>query len=69
MDLSANEYDAVYCSHNLEHYYRHDVPGVLKGFHHVLKDYGFADISVPDIDALMKTVVQNAIQRNISHSE
>ncbi len=58
MSLPANEYDAVYCSHNLEHYYRHDVPKVLRGFIHVLKENGFADISVPDLDTLMKTVVQ-----------
>ncbi|MEE8323232.1 MAG: methyltransferase domain-containing protein [Candidatus Bathyarchaeia archaeon] len=58
MSLSTNEYDAVYCSHNLEHYYRHDVPKVLRGFIHVLKEDGFADISVPDLDAVMKTVVQ-----------
>ena len=30
-------FDAVYCSHNLEHYYAHDVPKVLAGFAHVLK--------------------------------
>ncbi len=58
MSLSANEYDAVYCSHTLEHHYRHDVPKVLRGFIHVLKEDGFADISVPDLDAVMKNVVQ-----------
>lgn len=61
MGLPANEYDAVYCAHNLEHYYSHDVPKVLKGFLHVLKEHGFAEICVPDIDALMKTVVQEAM--------
>jgi len=40
--LEAKQFDAIYCSHNLEHYYRHDVMKVLKGFHHVLKDQGFA---------------------------
>jgi predicted SAM-dependent methyltransferase len=42
-------YDAVYCSHNLEHYYRHDGLKVLRGFLHVLNDTGFAEIRVPDI--------------------
>jgi len=55
--LEANQFDAVYCSHNLEHYYRHDVPKVLKGFLHVLKDDGFAQIIVPDIQDVMKSVV------------
>jgi len=47
--LPAATYDAIYCSHNLEHYYRHDGLQVLRGFVHVLKDTGFAEIRVPDI--------------------
>lgn len=58
MGLCENEYDAVYCSHNLEHYYRHDVRKVLQGMAHVLKVDGLLDIRVPDIDALMKIVVE-----------
>lgn len=53
----AAQYDAIYCSHNLEHYYRHDVRKVLAGFVHVLKPHGFAHIRVPDIIDVMKTVV------------
>lgn len=56
--LSCSEYDAVYCSHNLEHYYRHDATKVLSGFLHVLKEDGFANIRVPDIGELMRIVVQ-----------
>jgi hypothetical protein len=55
--MDKNEYDAIYCSHNLEHYYRHDVRKVLLGFLHALKDDGLAHVRVPDIDALMKIVV------------
>lgn len=47
-------YDAIYCSHNLEHYLHHDSKRVLLGFLHVLKDSGFADIRVPDIGQLMR---------------
>jgi hypothetical protein len=57
----ASTYDAVYCSHNLEHYYRHDVPKVLAGFHHVLKDQGFAHIRVPDMGEVMRQVVQKSM--------
>ncbi|MDA0656178.1 MAG: methyltransferase domain-containing protein [Proteobacteria bacterium] len=57
--LEAKQFDAIYCSHNLEHYYRHDVMKVLKGFHHVLKDQGFAEIRVPDIPAVMTTLVDD----------
>lgn len=56
--LEANQFDAIYCSHNLEHYYRHDVRKVLAGFLHVLKDNGFAHIRVPDMKAVMKAAVE-----------
>lgn len=59
--LNAKEYDAIYCSHNLEHYYRHDVPKVLAGFSHVLADGGFVHIRVPDLDAVMRTVIEKNI--------
>lgn len=55
--LPEAQFDAVYCSHNLEHYYRHDTHKVLEGFRHVLKDDGFAHILVPDLGELMRTVV------------
>gem|GEM_PF-340119 len=59
--LEPDMFDAVYCSHNLEHYYKHHVPSVLGGFLHVLKESGFADIRVPDIDA----VIQHAAANNM----
>jgi len=59
--LEAGAFDAVYCSHNLEHYYRHDVPKVLAGFLHVLKDGGFAQIRVPDINAVMRATIEQGL--------
>ncbi len=59
--LAPAQFDAVYCSHNLEHYYRHEVPRVLAGFQHVLKADGFAQIRVPDLQAVMGA----AVQRNL----
>ncbi len=56
--LPAGSYDAVFCSHNLEHYFAHEVPQVLAGFFHVLKEDGFAQIFVPDIVEVMKRVVR-----------
>jgi methyltransferase family protein len=55
--LEPRQFDAVYCAHNLEHYYRHEVPGVLDGFLHVLKEEGFAQVIVPDIGEVMRRVV------------
>ncbi len=59
--LPAAVYDAIYCSHNLEHYFRHDLPRVLAGFLHILKPGGFADIRVPD----MKSVFFNMLKRGL----
>ncbi len=55
--LPGSTFDSVYCSHNLEHYYRHDALKVLAGFVHVLKADGFACIRVPDMGEVMRTVV------------
>ena len=55
--LPAGRYAAIYCSHNLEHYYRHDLPRVLAGFLHVLAPDGFADIRVPDMKAVFEEVL------------
>lgn len=59
--LPAGAYDAVYCSHNLEHYYRHDLPKVLAGFLHVLAPGGFADIRVPDMKAVFEDVLRRGL--------
>jgi hypothetical protein len=55
--LTASQFDAVYCSHNPEHYYKHDAAQVLRGFLHVLKPDGFAEIRVPDLLCVMQHVV------------
>ena len=57
-ELEPGQFDAVYCSHNLEHYYEHDVTRVLDGFIHVLKLEGFAHIRVPDIGGLIKLLAE-----------
>ncbi len=57
-ELPGASFDAIYCSHNLEHYYAHEAIDVLAGFLYLLKDQGFAQIRVPDLGELMRTVVQ-----------
>ena len=59
--LPAGQFDAVYCSHNLEHYYPHDCNKVLTGFLHVLKADGFTEIRVPDINSVIRRVVQSGM--------
>jgi hypothetical protein len=52
--LDRQTYDAVFCSHNLEHVYRHEVKQVLSGMLHVLKEDGWAQIMVPDLQTLLE---------------
>jgi hypothetical protein len=59
--LPAAGYDAVWCSHNLEHYWRHDLPKVLAGFLHVLNGEGYAEVRVPD----MKSVFEEMLKRGM----
>jgi hypothetical protein len=60
-NLEPQQFDAVYCSHNLEHVRQHEVPVVLAGFRHVLKPGGLAHIIVPDLQELMLACVQQEI--------
>jgi SAM-dependent methyltransferase len=60
--LPKEQFDAVYCSHNLEHYFRHDVATVLKGFSHVLKNDGFAEIHVPNMRSVLKHFIESDME-------
>ena len=53
--LKPGQYDAIVCSHNLEHFYRHEVPLVLAGMLWVLKPEGYAVIMVTDMAALLSS--------------
>ena len=57
--LEPRQFDAVYCSHMLEHFYIHDVPSVLKGMKHVLRVGGFIEVHVPDLLVLAKAMAQH----------
>lgn len=59
--LEGGQFDAIYCSHNLEHYFRHDVQKVLSGFLHMLKNSGFAHIRVPDIHEVMRITIEKGL--------
>lgn len=47
-----HDYSAVYCSHNLEHYYHFDVVRVLQGMLAVLAPGGHVYLKVPDLQAV-----------------
>lgn len=59
--LSPEQFDAIYCSHNLEHYFRHDARKVAAGFLHVLKPEGFAEIRVPDMQSVIEHMARTGM--------
>ena len=61
LSLPPATYDAIYCSHNLEHYHRHEGAKVVRGFHHLLRPDGFAEVHVPDLAALFQAVVERKL--------
>lgn len=53
-DLNIQEqYDAVYISHTLEHFYKHEVPIVLNNSYNALKEDGRIEICSPDLKDLI----------------
>jgi SAM-dependent methyltransferase len=60
--LPPGQFAAVYCSHNLEHYFQHDVKKVLAGFLHVLKPDGFAEIHVPNMRGVLKRFLDSGME-------
>lgn len=60
-ELEPGQYDCVYSSHNLEHFTLDEVPEVLRGCLHVLKNGGIMQVRVPDILAVMQTVVEKGM--------
>jgi predicted SAM-dependent methyltransferase len=64
-DLSAisdASFDAIWCSHSLEHLHGHDVPNALSEFRRVLQPDGFALITTPDLEAIAELVVSGRLE-------
>jgi SAM-dependent methyltransferase len=49
------EFDAIHCSHALEHLHAHEVDTALAEFRRVLKPDGYAVIFVPDLEGVEAT--------------
>ncbi|SFV03157.1 class I SAM-dependent methyltransferase [Pseudoduganella namucuonensis] len=60
--------DAIWSSHNLEHLNWHEVPSALAEFRRVLKPDGFALISVPDLRAIARHIVEDDLTGTLYES-
>jgi predicted SAM-dependent methyltransferase len=57
--FGAERFDAVWSSHSLEHLHSHEIPVALKEFRRVLKDDGFALITCPDLETVMRLFLEH----------
>ena len=60
--------DAVYSSHNLEHVNSFEVPQALSEFRRVLKDDGFALITLPDLRAVARRIADDLLTEPLYQS-
>ena len=60
-DVEDASMDAVFSSHNLEHLYPHEVPTALREFRRVLMPWGFALLTMPDLQGVAKLVADGAL--------
>jgi predicted SAM-dependent methyltransferase len=65
-DFSDASVDMIYASHVLEHFGRHEVLPVLKGWYRVLKPGGLLRIAVPDFAAVVALYEQEGLQDGFS---
>jgi SAM-dependent methyltransferase len=56
--IADKSFDAVYCSHSLEHLYHHDVVFAIRGIARILRQDSFALITAPDLEPIAALVVQ-----------
>ena len=64
-DVADASFEALYSSHNLEHLHPHEVPVALAEFRRVLKPYGFALITVPDLQQVARYVAEDRAEETI----
>ena len=57
-----DSFDAVWCSHCIEHLHDHEVLPALREFRRILSDDGLAIISCPNLNAIVKLLVSEDIE-------
>ena len=56
--IADNSFDAVYCSHSLEHLHPHDVVSAIRGIARILRPDGFSLITTPDLEPIAVLIAQ-----------
>ena len=64
-EVASASFDALYSSHNLEHLHPHEVPLALAEFKRVIKPYGFALITVPDLQQVAEFIAADKAEEPI----
>jgi len=64
-DVADASFEALYSSHNLEHLHPHEVPLALGEFKRVLKPYGFALITLPDLQQVARYIAEDKAEEAI----
>lgn len=60
--------DALFSSHNVEHLYRHQVPGALKEFFRVIKPGGQVMITLPDVQTVSAYIAEGVLDDSLYDS-
>lgn len=61
--VPGGDFDAVYCSHAIEHLHLYDAPKALATFREVLKPGGFLIVIVPNFEAACRHVIEGRGQK------
>jgi len=56
--IADRSFEAVYCSHSLEHLHPHEVVSAIRGIARILKRNGFALATTPDLELIAALIVQ-----------
>lgn len=61
-------FDAIYCSHNLEHFHEAEIPNVLAGFRRALRVGGRLEVRVPDGDQIEAAIADVGLHGEAYHT-
>jgi SAM-dependent methyltransferase len=64
-DIQDASFEALYSSHNLEHLHPHEIPTALREFKRVLKPFGFALITVPDLRQAARYLAEDKAEETV----